>query len=99
MQNVFPQPLKICIDPDVRQHLDELMIDNPIGAQAVMHTHNTLPSMAQKYRVPIWQVPDVSNLEDEDQNTIRGNQGIYRATKDAYKTFTEDLLTRVNQLD
>ncbi|HEY9300412.1 MAG TPA: hypothetical protein VIQ31_29430, partial [Phormidium sp.] len=87
------------ISSEVRQHLDEKMINEPIGGQAVMHTHNTLPSMAQKYRVPIWQVPDVTDLEKEDVSTIRGNQAIYKATKDAYKIFTEDLLTRVNRLN
>jgi hypothetical protein len=75
------------------------MIDEPIGGQAVMHTHNTLPSMAQKYRTPIWRVPTVPNLEKEDINTIRGNQAIYTAKRDGYKTFAEDLLTRINRLN
>lgn len=97
--NRIPGTIKDFIDSEVRQHLDEAMINNPIGDKAIMHTHNTLPSMAQKYRVPIWQVPDVNNLEDVDKSTIRGNQAIYKATKDAYKSFTEDLLIRVNRLD
>jgi hypothetical protein len=83
---------------EVRKHLNDEMLDSPIGGEAVMHTHNTLPSMAQKYRVPIWQVPEAA-LEDTDRSTIIVNQAIYRATKDAYKTFTEDLLTRVSSLD
>ncbi len=95
----IPQTVRDFISPEVRQHLDDRMIDNPIGGEAVMHTHNTLPSMAQKYRVPIWKVPDVTNLEQTDKSTIRGNQAVYKATKDAYKFFTEDLLMRINLLN
>ncbi|NEO17577.1 MULTISPECIES: hypothetical protein [unclassified Moorena] len=46
-----------------------------------------------------WKVPDVNNLEGTDKNTIIGNQAIYKATKDAYKVFTEDLLRRINRLN
>ncbi|NES44032.1 MULTISPECIES: AAA family ATPase [unclassified Moorena] len=97
--NRIPQTVRDYISSEVRQHLDDEMIDNPIGDQEVMHTHNTLPSMAQKYRVPIWKVPDVTNLEGTDRNTIIGNQAIYKATKNAYKVFTEDLLRRINRLN
>lgn len=97
--NRIPQTVRDFISPELRQHLNDEMLDNPIGGQAVMHTHNTLPSMAQKYRVPIWQVPDVTNLEEADVSTIRGNQAIYKATNSDYKTFTEDLLTRVSRLN
>lgn len=70
-------------------------IEAPIGGTAVMHTHNTLPRMAQKYQLPIWQIPSATNLEDEDVSTIRGNRAIYEATKDKYATFVADLLTRL----
>jgi hypothetical protein len=95
----IPQTVRDFISLEVRKHLNDEMLDTPIGGEAVMHTHNTLPSMAQKYRVPIWQVPDVTTLEGTDISTIRGNQATYKATNDAYKTFTEDLLTRVSSLD
>jgi hypothetical protein len=96
---LIPQTVRDFIDSEVRKHLNDEMLETPIGGEAVMHTHNTLPSMAQKYRVPIWQVPDVANLEDTDISTIKGNQAIYKATNNAYKTFTEDLLTRVSCLN
>jgi cellulose biosynthesis protein BcsQ len=97
--NRIPQTVREFISFEVRKHLNDEMLDNPIGGEAVMHTHNTLPSMAQKYRVPIWQVPDVTTLEEADISTIKGNQAIYKATSNAYKTFTEDLLTRVSCLN
>ena len=75
------------------------MINNPIGEQAVMHSHNTLTSMAQKYRTPIWKVPTAPNIEEEDVSTIRGNQRIYIEKQNDYKTFAEDLLVRINSLD
>jgi hypothetical protein len=96
---LIPQTVRDFIDIEVRKHLNDQMLESPIGGEAVMHTHNTLPSMAQKYRVPIWQVPDVLTLEETDISTIKGNQAIYKATNNAYKTFTEDLLTRISCLN
>lgn len=95
----IPVTVRDYIDHEVRQHLNDQMTDNSIGGQAVMHTHNTLPSMAQKYRSPIWLVPDADNLEDQDKRTIIGNQAIYKATKNAYKSFTDDLLLRISNLN
>ena len=63
-----------------------------------MHTHNTLPNAAQKYHVPIWKVPN-QTLDDEDNNSIRGNTKFYTDTLEKYKTFTEDMITRIELLD
>jgi cellulose biosynthesis protein BcsQ len=95
----IPDTVEKFIGSEVRQHLTKEMINNPIGNQAVMHSHNTLPSMAQKYRTPIWKVPATVNLEREDINTIQGNREIYIAKQNDYKTFAEDLLVRINSLD
>lgn len=95
----IPNTVEKFIVPEVRQHLTDEMINNPIGKQAVMHSHNTLTSMAQKYRTPIWNVPSSPNIEEEDRNTIRGNQAIYIAKQDDYKIFAEDLLVRIESLD
>ncbi len=73
---------------------DSQALSEPIGGTAVMHTHNTLPTMAQKYRVPMWQVPQ-QELEIEDQNTVRGSKQIYEATQRAYVAFANDLLARI----
>lgn len=93
----IPQTIKVYISPEIRKHLTEEMIDDlqGIGGQAIMHTHNTLPSMAQKYRTPMWKVPNLENLETDDLGTIKGNRKVYEETKESYKTFTEDLLKRI----
>ena len=67
----------------------------PIGGTAVMHTHNTLPRMAQKYQLPMWKVPSASGLDDQDVSTIGGNRAIYEDTKDKYLVFAKDLLARL----
>lgn len=79
------------------------MLNTPIGEQVVMHTHNTLPVMAQKYRIPMWKIPALAKtspiVDNEDKNTISGNQKIYERTKENYIAFAEDLLTRISCLD
>lgn len=95
----IPEVVEKFIGSEAHQHLTKDMINNPIGGEAVMHSHNTLPSMAQKYRTPIWNVPTIQNIENEDSGTITGNQAIYIAKKDDYKTFAEDLLVRINCLN
>lgn len=93
-------PDTICqyISEEVRSHLPQQFVHDPIGDTAVMHTHNTLPNMAQKYNSPIWEVPD-ENLDPEDMPTIRANAARYRATKGEYIRFAESFLERVATLD
>jgi cellulose biosynthesis protein BcsQ len=69
-------------------------LEKSIGGKSVIHTHNTLPNMAQKYHKPIWLLPN-ADLEGEDRPTITANRNIYFATQAAYRTFAEDFLTRV----
>lgn len=75
--------------------LPQETISEPIGGLAVMHSHNTLPAMAQKYRKPIWLVPASQNLESEDKSTISGNRKVYEATREKYHAFASDLLSRL----
>lgn len=93
-------PGTICqyISEEVRSHLTQHFVHDPIGDTAVMHTHNTLPNMAQKYKCPMWEVPD-KNLDDEDRHTIRANAAIYKGTKDAYRRWAESFLERVETLN
>ncbi|RZK35729.1 MAG: ParA family protein [Hymenobacter sp.] len=72
-------------------------LNQSIGGRAVIHTHNTLPNMAQKYHSPIWLLPDLS-LEDEDRPTITANREKYYSTRDAYATFAKDFLDRMDCL-
>jgi cellulose biosynthesis protein BcsQ len=72
--------------------------DKSIGDNAVIHSHNTFPSNAQKYHMPMWNLPDCGILDQEDRSSIGGNQHAFRATRDAYHTFARDFLKRVELL-
>ncbi|GLH63070.1 ParA family protein [Parageobacillus sp. G301] len=91
----IPDTIKEYIKPDIREHLTEDMLNNPIGLTEVMYSHNTLPSMAQKYKAPIWKIPSMESLSKEDARTIKGNRANYEATKEAYISFAKDLLMRI----
>lgn len=94
----IPDAIRTFIRPEVRDHLPEDVWSHPIGEMAIMHTHNTLPTMAQRYHAPMWKVPG-QNLDADDAGTIRGNRAIYEATEDKYAEFARDLLKRINALD
>jgi cellulose biosynthesis protein BcsQ len=89
--------IKKYVDPSIYAQLSMDQLDEPIGSTAVMHTHNTLPNMAQKYHVPIWDVPIFPGLETDDISTISGNRTAYEATLDKYVLFAADLLERLNK--
>lgn len=97
--NQIPQTIRDNIQPEIRRHLSDPTMATPIGETAVMHTHNTFPSMAQRYNRPMWKVPDLDNLDEENVNTVRGAGEKYRATKGAYSEFCHDLLKRIDLLD
>jgi cellulose biosynthesis protein BcsQ len=69
----------------------------PIGGTSVMHTHNTLPAMAQKYHKPMWSLPDAA-LNTEDAMTVKGNRKTYEDTRAKYRAFATDLLSRLEHL-
>ena len=91
----IPPTIKEFIKEEIRNNLTEEMIENPIGGTAIMHTHNTLPSMAQKYRKPMWDIPGI-DLDSEDRAAVMGyNKKSYLQTKQSYLDFAKDLLERV----
>lgn len=95
----IPSVIEKYIVEDVRKHLTSDMFHNPIGGTAVMHSHNTLPNMSQKYKKPIWEVPDC-DLDVEDKNTIKGNAtSLYYPTYQRYKAFATEFLERIATLD
>ncbi len=96
--NQIPLTIKDNIQKDIRLHLSPKLMAQPIGGTAVMHTHNTFPSMAQHYNKPMWDVPDLLNIEEEHKNTLRGAGNKYRDTKDNYIIFCNDLLSRIDLL-
>jgi len=94
----IPDAIKHFISPEIRSHLSDELLSHPIGDTAIMHTHNTLPSMAQRYHLPMWRVPSCPNLESTDISTVAGNRAIYEATQEKYFEFAKDLLTRITSL-
>lgn len=94
----IPDAIAGYIPEQVREHLPDDVWAHPIGETAIMHTHNTLPAMAQKYGRPIWRVPSAL-LEAEDRTTVLGNRAIYEATREKYIGFATDLLNRLASLD
>lgn len=95
----IPAAIMRFIRPEIRDHLTEELLSHPVGETSIMHTHNTMPGMAQKYHLPMWLVPSCQNLEKLDAMTILGNRAIYEGTREKYKQFATDLLTRINYLD
>lgn len=94
----IPNAIKHFIPPGVRGHLPENVLSSPVGQTAIMHTHNTLPSMAQRYHLPMWKVPSCQTLDRSDASTISGNRGIYEGTRGKYIEFAADLMKRIEAL-
>jgi cellulose biosynthesis protein BcsQ len=94
----IPDAIKRRIPIAVRDRLEDPVLSSPVGEMAIMHTHNTLPSMAQRYHLPMWKVPSCDHLDKADISTIKGNRGIYEDTKNKYAEFATDLLTRLKTL-
>jgi cellulose biosynthesis protein BcsQ len=94
-----PQAIRDFIQPEIRQDIDDVTMSHPVGEMAIMHSHNTFPSLAQKYHVPIWNVPSVVSLEDIDRNTVGGNRAKFEVTESKYIEFATDLLARIKKLD
>lgn len=86
------------ISEELRCTLSNEELNEPIGAKEIMFSHNTYPSAAQKYRVPIWKIPDC-NLDEEDRGTITGNRQRYYDTRNAYIKFANEFIKRTNKLN
>ena len=89
----LPKVIRTFVPPEVRSAFDDKVMAEPIGGTAVMHSHNTLVSMAQKYHLPMWKLPSSG-----DAPTISGNRQSYEGTKEAYQRFAEALLERTEAL-
>ncbi len=104
----IPGTIKEYIKENNRKHLTEEMLQNPIGMDAVIHSHNTFPSVSQALKCPMWKVPEVytklkrTNRQLLDEKEIepinQGSYGRYRETKEKYIAFANSLLQRVNTL-
>jgi cellulose biosynthesis protein BcsQ len=91
----IPEAIRRYIPAEVRRDLSDADIEQPIGATAVMHTHNTLTAMAQKYRLPMWSLPSSSALQNGDRNTVGGSRKTYENTREAYHTFAQSVMGRI----
>lgn len=69
-------------------------IKKSIGGDAVWNSHNTYPAMAQKYKCPMWMIPE-KELENTDKLTVNSNQARFLATQEAYYKFSNDLISRI----
>ena len=97
----IPKTIESFINPENREHLTDEMLKAPIGESAVMHTHNTYPSMSQKYNTPIWNVPTIALSTESDsklRSSISGNRESYLATKRKYISFAKSLIQRISAL-
>ena len=93
----IPVAIQDYIPQNIRSNFGEEVMNLPIGGTAIMHTHNTLPSMAQKYHKPMWLLP-TSHLDPNDAMTIKGNRAAYEDTRSKYHKFAGDLLARLSAL-
>lgn len=93
---MIPDTILNFIPKRLRQSLSDVQAQTRIGGNSIIHSHNTLPGMAQKYKQPMWILPSME-LDPED-NTVKGNKGIYEATHEKYIEFANDLITRLNTL-
>lgn len=93
----IPVAIKQFVPEGVRNNLADDVMKEPIGGTAIMHTHNTLPAMAQKYHSPIWKVPS-QNLEGTDASAVTGNRAAYSEKKALYHKFAGELLKRLKTI-
>lgn len=90
--------------PDyIRKHIpDETTASvkdaGPIGGTAIMHSHASMPSVSQQHHVPIWEVPNETNPNDDDYYSVMGSRTAYEATLRKYHDFAEDLETRITEI-
>lgn len=91
---LIPQTILQFIKPDLRDNLTEVMSTSSIGDKSIIHTHNTFPGMAQKYKQPMWVLPSL-DLESED-NTIKGNRRVYEDTRVKYLSYAKAFIERIN---
>jgi cellulose biosynthesis protein BcsQ len=95
----IPGTIHSYISEESRTKITLETLNKSIGHTAVIHSHNTLPSMAQTYHKPIWLLPKHPDLEPNDRSTISGNRKIYEDTQEAYHNFARDFIDRVSALD
>ena len=101
----IPQIINQYIKEDNKVKIDD--INMPIAGGAIMHTHNTYPSVAQALKCAIWEVPDAFTklqqteseyLKEQMIDVNRGSFGRYREIKDKYIEFAKAFIERTEAL-
>ncbi|WP_417789769.1 ParA family protein [Terasakiella pusilla] len=95
----IPNTIEDYIDSSLILQNEISVLEGSIGDNSIIYTHNTFPSMAQKYNMPMWRLPDCPNLDGSDKGTITGNRKFFYKTKDSYRQFAKDFLRRVEALN
>lgn len=91
--------IKTKIPASIKKPFSDTELSRPIGLTSVMHGHQSMATMAQKYRKPIWELPAIAKgLDDADIPSIIPNKALYEQTKDKYKSFSKDLIKRLNKI-
>lgn len=93
----IPDTIATFISESIRADVPFEVLKEPIGGTSIMYSHNTFPSMAQKYHHPMWELPLCPILEQPEKATITGgSRQMYFDTKSAYLTFSSDLVKRID---
>lgn len=95
----IPEIIDSEISEDIRRSVPGELLAEPIGGEAIMHSHNTFPAMAQHYRVPMWKIPGLKKIDKEHRNTVNGQKVDIIATGNSYRLFAESLVERINLLE
>lgn len=95
----IPKTIEKYISESIRASIPLDILKEPIGGTSIMYSHNTFPSMAQKYHHPMWELPYCDNLEQPEKPTITGgSRQMYIDTKNNYIEFSQDLMRRVEYI-
>lgn len=102
----YAQELPFVIDKYIKQtnKIETSDMKKPIGGSSIMLTHNTYPSVAQRLKCTMWDIPEIYRLlsqEEKESKNVDVNPASYgrlRAIKAQYIDFASDLLNRVGAL-
>lgn len=102
----MPKIVDRFIMPQNRAPIEDIM--NPIGGIAVMHSHNTFPSVAQALKCPMWLVPETYKCYQENKPELldtllveKPNPGHfkkYKETQENYHAFAKEFIERAEVL-
>jgi hypothetical protein len=96
-QKLIPETIDEFMPDSACNLLNEKSLHTPIGGMCVMHTHNTFPAMAMKYRCPMWLVPSkVKDLGNDDERTVIASKKIYEEKGERYREFATCFLERID---